>query len=198
MFDLDVSKMAVIGVVALVVLGPDRLPRVARTTGALLGRAQRYLSNVQAEVDRQVRMDDLHKVKNSIEKTVADVQGAVDRTVRQQAGELRSGVDSAAAQLREALPAAYLPSVHERAGDLQAEFFKARPAQLHVPMETHASIDSPNRKVVSSTAQASVGQRPRSKWRGTASAGRRGSIRRSRIVSTAAGKVLGRDVDRLA
>jgi sec-independent protein translocase protein TatB len=197
MFDFDMSKMAVIGVVALVVLGPDRLPRVARTTGALLGRAQRYVSNVQAEVDRQIRMDELRKVKSSIEQTVADVQGSVERTVRQQAGELQSGVDSMATQLKEALPDVYLPSVHERGGDAQAEWFKTRPAQLDVAMQGDAFFnDSRNRSVDSSAAQTSAPQRVRSKWRSAASAGRRASIKRSRIVSTAAGKALGRDAGR--
>jgi sec-independent protein translocase protein TatB len=59
MFDIDISKMAVIGTVALVVLGPERLPRVARTAGTLLGRAQRYLTSVRAEVDQQMRIDEL-------------------------------------------------------------------------------------------------------------------------------------------
>ncbi|NTX22943.1 Sec-independent protein translocase protein TatB, partial [Burkholderia cepacia] len=57
MLDLGLSKMALIGVVALVVLGPERLPRVARTAGALFGRAQRYINDVKAEVSREIELD---------------------------------------------------------------------------------------------------------------------------------------------
>jgi len=199
MFDFDVSKMAVIGVVSLVVLGPERLPRVARTAGMLLGRAQRYLSSVQSALARQLQMDELRKLKSTIEQAAADVQGSVERTVSQHAGELQAGVDSAAATLQAAMPAAYLPSIHEGAGDLQVELFKVRPAQLPASIPTGASFLSDGRDGAASFAgSAPAGQRARSKWRGTASASRRGAIKRSRIVSTAASKALGRDLGRLA
>jgi sec-independent protein translocase protein TatB len=199
MLDFDVSKMAVIGVVALVVLGPERLPRVARTAATLLGRAQRYLSSVQTEVDRQIQLDELRKLKSSIEQAAADVQGSVQRTASQHAGELQAGVDSAAATLREAMPVAYLPSIHEGAGDLQVELFKARPAQILEPVQTGAAMRSHGGDVSASfIGSAPAGQRARSKLRSAASVNRRGAIKRSRIVSTAASKALGRDFGRLA
>ena len=61
MFDLDVSKLAVIGAVALVVIGPEKMPRVARTIGTMLGKAQRYISDVKAEVNRSMELEDLKK-----------------------------------------------------------------------------------------------------------------------------------------
>jgi sec-independent protein translocase protein TatB len=199
MLDFDVSKMAVIGVVALVVLGPGRLPRVARTAGTLLGRAQRYLSSVQTEVDRQIQLDELRKLKSGIEQAAADVQGSVERTVSQHAVELQAGVDSAAATLREAMPAAYLPSIHEGAGDLQGELFKVRPAELPRSKETGAPTPSRDGDVSASLiGSAPGGQRARSKLRSAASTNRRGAVKRSRIVSTAASKALGRDFGRLA
>ncbi len=197
MFDLDVSKMAVIGVVALVVLGPDRLPRVARTTGALLGRAQRYLNTVREEVDRQIQMDELRSVKDGIEQAVANVQGTVERTVRQQAGELKADVDAVAASLNEALPGAYLPSVHEGAGDLQADLFKVRPVQLQMSAQSDASIYSPRPDAVSSVAPASAAPHPRARWRGSVSGGRGAAVKRTHVVSMAARKALGRNVGRL-
>jgi len=72
MFDLDISKMALIGVVALVVLGPERLPRVARTAGALLGRAQRYINDVKSEVTREIEIEELRKMKSGFEDTVRE------------------------------------------------------------------------------------------------------------------------------
>jgi len=80
-FDLDISKLAVIGVVALVVIGPEKLPRVARTVGALIGKAQRYVSDVKAEVNRSMELDELKKMKEQMESAARDVEGAVQTNV---------------------------------------------------------------------------------------------------------------------
>lgn len=81
MFDLDFSKFAVIGVVALVVIGPEKLPRVARTVGALLGKAQRYVSDVKAEVNRSMELDELKKMKEQMESAAKDVESSVQTNV---------------------------------------------------------------------------------------------------------------------
>jgi sec-independent protein translocase protein TatB len=70
MLDLGLTKMALIGVVALVVLGPERLPRVARTAGALFGRAQRYINDVKSEVTREIELDELRRM--NVETSVHD------------------------------------------------------------------------------------------------------------------------------
>ena len=67
MFDLGLEKMALIGVVALVVIGPEKLPRVARTVGMLLGKAQRYVNDVKSEVNRSMELDELRKMKSTVE-----------------------------------------------------------------------------------------------------------------------------------
>ena len=67
MFDIGISEIAVIAVVALVVIGPERLPKVARTIGTLMGRAQRYVNDVKAEVNREMELDELRKVKKNFE-----------------------------------------------------------------------------------------------------------------------------------
>src|ERR1700692_1198990 len=95
MFDLDISKMAVIGVVALGVLGPERLPRVARTAGALLGRAQRYISDVKSEVTREIEIEELRKMKSSFEGAAATVQNTIQDTVRQHRTDLTEAWNSA-------------------------------------------------------------------------------------------------------
>ncbi len=77
MFDLDVSKLAVIGAVALVVIGPEKMPRVARTIGTMLGKAQRYVSDVKAEVNRAMEMEDLKKMKETMDTAMTDVQSSV-------------------------------------------------------------------------------------------------------------------------
>ncbi|MFE8643622.1 Sec-independent protein translocase protein TatB [Sphingomonas sp. NCPPB 2930] len=73
MIDIGLSKMALIGAVALIVIGPEKLPRVARTVGMLLGKAQRYVSDVKAEVNRSMELDELRKMKDTVESAARDV-----------------------------------------------------------------------------------------------------------------------------
>ena len=80
MFDLDISKIALIGAVALVVIGPEKLPRVARTVGALLGKAQRYVADVKNEVNRSMELDELKKMKDTVENAARDVESSVQTT----------------------------------------------------------------------------------------------------------------------
>jgi sec-independent protein translocase protein TatB len=74
MLDLGISKMALIGAVALIVIGPEKLPRVARTVGTLLGRAQRYVNDVKAEVNRAMDVDELKHMKDSFEQAGREVE----------------------------------------------------------------------------------------------------------------------------
>jgi len=74
MIDIGLSKMALIGAVALIVIGPEKLPRVARTVGALLGKAQRYVADVKAEVNRSMELDELRKIKTTVEDAAREVQ----------------------------------------------------------------------------------------------------------------------------
>ena len=77
MIDLGISKMALIGAVALIVIGPEKLPRVARTVGALLGKAQRYVSDVKAEVNRSMDLDELKKMRETVEGAARDVENSI-------------------------------------------------------------------------------------------------------------------------
>ncbi|MBL0943143.1 MAG: Sec-independent protein translocase subunit TatB [Hydrogenophaga sp.] len=78
MIDLGISKLALIGAVALVVIGPEKLPRVARTVGTLLGKAQRYVADVKAEVNRSMELEELKKMKDSVESAARDMQTSVE------------------------------------------------------------------------------------------------------------------------
>ncbi len=80
MLDLGISKMALIGAVALIVIGPEKLPRVARTVGTLLGKAQRYVSDVKAEVNRAMDLDELKKMKESVEEAGREVEKGLHST----------------------------------------------------------------------------------------------------------------------
>jgi sec-independent protein translocase protein TatB len=77
LFDLDFSKIAVVSAVALVVIGPERLPSVARTVGTLIGKAKRYISDVKAEVNRTMELDELKKMKETMESTAREVESSV-------------------------------------------------------------------------------------------------------------------------
>ena len=77
MIDLGISKMALIGVVALIVIGPEKLPRVARTVGTLMGKAQRYVSDVKAEVSRSMELDELKKMKESVAEAAKDMENTI-------------------------------------------------------------------------------------------------------------------------
>ena len=77
MIDLGVSKIALIGAVALIVIGPEKLPRLARTIGTLLGKAQRYVADVKQEVSRSMELDELKKMKDTVEGAARDVENSI-------------------------------------------------------------------------------------------------------------------------
>lgn len=82
MIDIGLTKIALIGVVALVVIGPERLPKVARLAGTLFGRAQRYMNQVKAEVGREMELDELRKMQKEMQDAARDVQQEVEEAGR--------------------------------------------------------------------------------------------------------------------
>ena len=90
MFDVGFSELIVIALVALVVIGPERLPRVARTIGALLGRAQRYVNDVKADIQREVDLEELKSLKSTFEDAAKSVEQSVQHSVQQIEQELHS------------------------------------------------------------------------------------------------------------
>ena len=79
MLDFGFDKMALIGAVALIVIGPEKLPRVARTVGTLLGKAQRYVADVKAEVNRSIELEELQKMRSQFETAARDVHDTVHK-----------------------------------------------------------------------------------------------------------------------
>ncbi|MGI4778817.1 MAG: Sec-independent protein translocase protein TatB [Janthinobacterium lividum] len=77
MIDLGISKLALIGAVALIVIGPEKLPRMARMVGTMLGKAQRYVNDVKAEVNRSMDLDELRKMKDSVHSAARDVESSI-------------------------------------------------------------------------------------------------------------------------
>jgi sec-independent protein translocase protein TatB len=83
MLDLGLTKLAVIGTVALIVIGPKDLPKVARMAGSLLGRAQRYLSQVKSEVNREIELEELRKMQKDVEGAAHKFQQDVEQEVQE-------------------------------------------------------------------------------------------------------------------
>ncbi|MBP7131153.1 MAG: Sec-independent protein translocase subunit TatB [Aquabacterium sp.] len=96
MIDFGIDKLALIGAVALIVIGPEKLPRVARTVGLLLGKAQRYLSEVKSEVNRSIELEELKKAKEGLEDAARDIGQSVSAGLHE-AGDALSEQDEATA-----------------------------------------------------------------------------------------------------
>lgn len=80
MFDISFTELLVIGVVALIVIGPERLPKVARTIGHLVGRAQRYVGDVKSDIQREIELDELRKLKEQMQDAAQSVKSSIQNT----------------------------------------------------------------------------------------------------------------------
>jgi sec-independent protein translocase protein TatB len=94
MFDVSFSELIVIAVVALIVIGPEKLPKVARTLGAIAGRMQRYVAQVKEEVNREVRFQELQQLQQEIQETVTKTKDSI-------ASGLQAGVDKVSHEVEE-------------------------------------------------------------------------------------------------
>ena len=90
MLDFGFDKIALIGAVALIVIGPEKLPKMARTVGHLVGKAQRYVADVRAEVNRSIELDEIRKMKSQFEDAARDVEQAVQTEVRSASDSLNA------------------------------------------------------------------------------------------------------------
>jgi sec-independent protein translocase protein TatB len=95
MFDIGFSELLVIGIIALVVIGPERLPRVARTVGHLAGRLQRYVADVKADINREIELDELRKMRDSMQKAASDFETNVQSELHKTETDLNKTVDEA-------------------------------------------------------------------------------------------------------
>ena len=129
MFDIGFSELIVIGVVALVVIGPERLPGVARTLGHLLGRAQRYVNDVKADINREMQLDELKKLQSQ----VTDSARELENSVRQELDAAKSAIESPITEARTAV-AEMESELHRVPDPVQAT--DARP--LEIPTKSQA------------------------------------------------------------
>ena len=96
MFDVGFSEIVVIAIVALIVIGPERLPRVARTLGHLFGRMQRYVNDVKADIAREMELDELKRLQASVEDAARSIEQTVKKEVTTAESELNSIAKSVA------------------------------------------------------------------------------------------------------
>ena len=102
MIDFGLDKIALIGAVALVVIGPEKLPRVARTVGALFGKAQRYVADVKAEVNRSIELEELKKMKTQFEDAARNVEQTIHQEVNSASSAFQNEWNSATTSLTNA------------------------------------------------------------------------------------------------
>ncbi|UCD68187.1 MAG: twin-arginine translocase subunit TatB [Betaproteobacteria bacterium] len=81
MFNFGIPELMIIAVVGLIVIGPERLPRVARTLGHLVGRMQRYVSEIKADINREVELDELRKLQSSMKEAAQEIEESVSKQV---------------------------------------------------------------------------------------------------------------------
>jgi len=98
MFDIGFSELVVIAVVALVVIGPERLPKAARTMGHLFGRLQRYVNDVKSDISREMELDELRKLQKEVQSAAQDLKSSVETAAR----DAETGVRSVEEQLNDA------------------------------------------------------------------------------------------------
>jgi sec-independent protein translocase protein TatB len=134
MFDIGFSELMVIAVIALVVIGPERLPRVARTLGHLAGRLQRYVADVKADINREVELDELRKMRDSMKEAASSFEGSVRSGLASAESEINSVTASAQEALKD--PQDPKPAESEAAKPAQEDALaKPDPQDINPPHE---------------------------------------------------------------
>jgi len=106
MFDISFGELMLIGIIALVVIGPQRLPKVARTLGHLIGRAQRYVNDVKHDIQKEIDLEELNKVKHQMESAARSVQSSVQdvgNSLTQPVEEARAAVADASRAIQDSV-----------------------------------------------------------------------------------------------
>jgi sec-independent protein translocase protein TatB len=121
MFDVGFSEIVVIAVVALIVIGPERLPKAARTLGLLFGRLQRYVSDVKADISREMELDELRKLQTQVQGAAQEFKTSVESAAQNVHAGVRSVEDQLNATAADATsadaPAGPPPELASRANE---------------------------------------------------------------------------------
>ena len=131
MFDVGFSELLVIAIVALIVIGPERLPTVARTLGHLFGRMQRYVNDVKADIAREMELEELKKLQSSMEDAAHSIQNSVNKEI----SETESGFNKLSQASQPGIDLESAPAPAEAAA-------KPAPAQLDLGLDSTAQTPS--------------------------------------------------------
>lgn len=96
MFDVGFTELMVIALVGLIVIGPERMPKVARTVGHLLGRLQRYVGDVKADINREMQLEELKKLQSQVVEQARDMERQVNEQMKSVESELNQSILAAA------------------------------------------------------------------------------------------------------
>lgn len=110
MFDIGFSELIVIGIVALLVIGPERLPKVARTVGHLLGRAQRYVNDVKSDINREIQLDELKKLQSQVSESARALEDSVRKEYETARSAIEEPAQAAVAELEATAQAGVAPA----------------------------------------------------------------------------------------
>ena len=119
MIDLGLTKIAIIGVVALIVIGPEKLPKVARMAGTLYGRAQRYLHEIKSEVSREIELDELRNLKKEVEETAQTIRSGVQDAVQESVDDVEAAWRDLPSSITPTAPSATMTDLERKARDFR-------------------------------------------------------------------------------
>lgn len=127
MFDISFSELMLVGVIALIVIGPERLPKVARTIGHLLGRAQRYVNEVKSDIQNEMDLKEISSIKKQMEDAAQSVKSSMSSSV----DEIKSAVNEPTASIKDSLDEAKAAlNINDQPAGPEAEISAPSPANL--------------------------------------------------------------------
>ena len=160
MFDVGFSELLVIALVALIVVGPERLPKVARTAGILLGRLQRYVNDVKSDINRELQLEELKRLKKQVEESAREMETSVAKEISSVQDTLQESLTlddlrlaSESAKADEPVPPAAAEAVVTSPATAQPS------AEAFPPASDGASAESPQQPQVLPQMELDLGQK---------------------------------------
>lgn len=100
MFDIAFTELVIIAIVALIVIGPEKLPKVARTLGSLVGRMQRYVSTVKQDIERELELDEIKRLQQDVQQSARTIKDEAENSIHAGVAEVKEVGDELAEQSR--------------------------------------------------------------------------------------------------
>ncbi len=157
MLDLSMGEIGVIAAIALVVLGPDKLPQVAKTAGSLMGKAQRFVSQVKNDIDKEVELSELKKIQEDAKKMASDLQSSLKNTtdsIEKQVSDVRDSVTSAGQEVKSTMDKIQ-EDAKKMASDLQSSLKNTTDSIEKQVSDVRDSVTSAGQEVKSTMDNAS-------------------------------------------